>query len=552
MVVFDISHKELNQALGKTIKINELEEVLFDMGFELASIQEDLLTIEITAERLDVLSLQGLARAIKSFKEWEKPKVEFQINKKDYVVYVTKKVKDIRPYTVCAIIKNLKLDDSKIKQIINVQEKLHSLLARGRTKGAIGIYPLDTIKLPITYTASKPEEIKFIPLGSDKMMHGLEILSDHPTGKEYAHLLKGKEMFPYFIDAKGEILSMPPIINSEKTGRVTEKTKQLFIECSGFDKVLLNEMLTNIVTMFDQMGGEIYEVEVKYELGEKEKLPLVSSREMFVYKKTIYNLMGIQLDDETLKKLLEKMMYEVVKITKEQIVIKAPCFRRDLWHQIDVADDIARAYGYNNLKLELPQISTIGATLPLSDLKEELSQVMVGLNFLETYTNTLVSKTDHIEKMNLTNSNPITVINGTENQTMMRLSILPELLNSIMHNRSNTLPQKIFEAGLVVIPDQTKDVKCRTDLNLSALIADKEVSFTNLKQTLDFLLKTKGLKCEIIPTTHESFIKGRVGKIILNQKEIGLIGELHPQVLINFGLITPIVVFEINLNLLVN
>jgi len=188
MVVFDISHKELNQALDKTITINELEEVLFDMGFELAAIQEDLLTIEITAERLDVLSLQGLARAIKSFKEWEKPKVEFQINKKDYVVYVTKKVKDIRPYTVCAIIKNLKLDDSKIKQIINVQEKLHSLLARGRTKGAIGIYPLDTIKLPITYTASKPEEIKFIPLGSDKMRHGIEILADVPTGKEYAHL----------------------------------------------------------------------------------------------------------------------------------------------------------------------------------------------------------------------------------------------------------------------------------------------------------------------------------------------------------------------------
>jgi phenylalanyl-tRNA synthetase beta chain len=546
-VIINTTLQDVQKALGKKITVKELEETLFDMGFELVENEDKTLTIELTPERLDLLSLQGFARAIKCFKYGEKIKTNFKTKKNNYVVNVTKEVKNVRPYTVCAVIKNLKLDEDKLLQIIDLQEKLHNLLARGRVKGAIGVYPLDKIKMPITYTAADPKKIKFVPLGMSKIMNGHEILTEHEKGKEFAHLLEGKEKFPYFIDENNQILSMPPIINSENTGKVTTNTKDLFIECSGFDKLLLNEMLTNIVTMFDDMDADIYDVEVKYENEKSEILPKLNPIEMIIQRKTISQLLGLNLDDEKLKELLSKMMYQVKSITKTEIQVLAPCYRRDLWHEIDVADDIARAYGYNNFKLVVPKISTFGETLPISDLKEELSQFMVGFGFLETYTYTLVSKKDHTEKMLQDKIKFIPVINGTENQTMMRVSIIPELLNSLSNNRHNPLPQNIFEVGLTIIPDDKKDVLCKNQMNLTSMIADKVVSFTQIKQILDALLKSKGLICEIMPISHSSFIDGRCGQVIVNGNEIGIIGEIHPQVLVNFGLITPVACFEINI-----
>lgn len=546
-VIINTTLSELQKVLGKKISTKELEQTLFDMGFELEENEDNTLTIELTPERLDLLSIYGFARAIKCFKFNEKVKTKYLAKNNNYVVNVTKEVKDVRPYTVCAVIKNLKIDEEKLNQIIDLQEKLHNLLARGRVKGAIGIYPLDKIKMPITYTAADPKKIKFIPLGVDKIMNGHEILTEHEKGKEFAHLLEGKDKYPYFIDANEEILSMPPIINSENTGKVTFDTTDLFIECSGFDKVILNEMLTNIVTMFDDMGGEVYNVEVKYPNNQKEILPILNPIEMKVKKETISKLLGLNLDDKKLKELLSKMMYEVKSISKTEIEILAPTYRRDLWHEIDVADDIARAYGYNNFELVMPDIPTIGESLPISDLKEELSQFLVGFGFLETYTNTLVSQKEHTTKMLDETIKFIPVINGTENQTMMRVSIIPELLKSLEKNRHNPIPQKIFEAGLVVILDDKKDVLCKNQMNLTAMITDKTVTFTQIKQILDATLNTKGLTCEIKPTQNPSYINGRCGYIIVNNQNIGIIGELHPQVLTNFGLITPVACFEINL-----
>ncbi|MFP4567907.1 MAG: phenylalanine--tRNA ligase subunit beta [Candidatus Woesearchaeota archaeon] len=541
----------INKELVKKITLDELENVLFDMGFELDKLDSGELNIELTPERLDLLSLQGFARAINSFKFGVEPKTHFKINKSNYVVNVTSKVENVRPFTVCAVIKNLSLDDNKLEQIIDIQEKLHSLLARGRVKGAIGIYPLDKIKMPITYSADFPDKINFVPLGESRIFNGREILINTEKGREFAHLLNNLKMYPFFIDSNNKILSMPPIINSDLTGKVTTNTKDLFIECSGFDKLLLNELLVNIITMLDFMGGDIYGVDVKYP-NETITYPRLEPITLTVKKDTISKLLGLSLNDNILKNLLLKMLYSVKSINKSEIIVEAPCFRRDLWHEIDVADDIARAYGYNNFKLALPNISTIGKTLPISDLKEELSNLLVGLNFIELYTNTLVSKKDHVNNMLLGNVNFIPVINGTENQSMMRLSILPELLNSLMNNKHISLPHRVFEVGFTIIPDKSCDVLCKNQLNLACVIADRQVTFTQIKQVLNNVLKSKGLSCVIKPSKNPSYINGRFGLIFINDIEVGIIGEVHPEVLSNFKLFNPVACFELNLNLLLN
>src|SRR3989338_41114 len=148
-----------------SLKINQIEKEIgvldenmknkiIMMGVEIDSAASDAITFNITPNRPDLLSFQGFIRAIKAFIGKEKGIKKYVVHnpKKDYTIKISPSVKDVRPYTACAIVKNLSLDNEKIKEIIDLQEKLHSTIGRNRKKLAIGIYPLEKISLPIKYT----------------------------------------------------------------------------------------------------------------------------------------------------------------------------------------------------------------------------------------------------------------------------------------------------------------------------------------------------------------------------------------------------------------
>ena len=252
-VTFNV--KQFEKDIGKLDE--KMQEKIILFGTNLEKVTEDELELEITPNRPDLLSYQGFKRSFLAFLGKKTELKEYKIKKpgKDFDVIIDSSVEKIRPYTACAIVKNLSFNDEKIKEIIDIQEKLHGTLGRNRKKVAIGIYPLEKIKLPITYKALEPDKIKFFPLEMDREMSGLEILQRHPTGRDYAHLLAGKEKFPIFIDAGKNILSMPPIINSHLTGKIEETTKEVFIECSGFDFFVLSKCLNILITTLAEMGG---------------------------------------------------------------------------------------------------------------------------------------------------------------------------------------------------------------------------------------------------------------------------------------------------------
>jgi len=201
-----ILKKQFEREIGKLDE--KMKEKIALFGTPLESVTDDEIEIEIFPNRPDLLSYHGFKRSFLAFLGRKTGLKEYKIRKpeKNDYIKVHSSVKDIRPYTACAIIRGIRLDDQKIKEIIEVQEKLHSTIGRKRKKLAIGIYPLEKITLPITYKALEPDRIKFIPLEYGREMSGLEILQKHPTGKEYAHLLKGKTKFPIFIDSKNKVL----------------------------------------------------------------------------------------------------------------------------------------------------------------------------------------------------------------------------------------------------------------------------------------------------------------------------------------------------------
>ena len=171
------------KGLKGNLSLDELKDRISMLGTDLESIDENEINVEIFPDRPDMLSEQGFARAFNSFINVETGLKKYKVEKSNEKVIIDKSVKEVRPFTACAIIKGIKFDDEKIKEVVQIQEKLHVTYGRNRKKVAIGIYPYEKIKPPIRFFAESPDKIKFIPLEFDKEITGLQILSMHPTGR---------------------------------------------------------------------------------------------------------------------------------------------------------------------------------------------------------------------------------------------------------------------------------------------------------------------------------------------------------------------------------
>ena len=544
MAVVNIDRKTFEQEIGSLDA--KMQEKIFMFGNPIQNLNDKELQIEVFPNRPDMLSYQGFKRAFLAFLGKEVGLREYKINKpeKNYVVSIDSSVKDIRPYTACAIIKDIKLDDEKIKELIEIQEKLHVTLGRKRKKLAIGIYPLEKIKLPITFKAIEPDQIKFIPLESDKELSGLEILQKHPTGKEYAHLLAGKAKFPIFVDDDNNILSMPPVINSQKTGRVTSETKNLFVECSGFDEEILKSCLNILVSTMADMGAKIYQMEIKYKVTKKEITPDLKTSEMKISIENVNKLLGLSLNEKQIKENLEKMGHGYNKG-----VVTIPAWRIDVLHEVDLIEDIAIAYGYENFIPEIPEISTIGEESKNEIIKRKLSEILIGLGMIEVSNYHLTTKKDQGEKMDLSEkkSSFIEIIGSKTEYNILRENLSHYLLKNLSENVDSEYPQKIFEIGKVFTLEGTEQ---KVNEKESLSIAVSPGNFTEVKQVLEYLFKMASQKIEFKEATKlpEHFVEGRTAEVLLNKKVVGYIGEIHPKILSNWRIRMPVALLEISID----
>ena len=547
MTILTLNKKQLESVIG--VIDEKMQDKISMFGTPIEEVTDKEVSVEIFPNRPDLLSMQGFTRAINCF--FKKPGIKtFKVNKpeKDYKVIIDKSVKQVRPLTVCAIIKNLNLNNNKIKEIIEIQEKLHASYGRNRKKLAIGIYPLETIKLPIRYKALPADNIKFQPLKSKKELTGRQILSQHPAGREYGDSLNKKEVYPIFEDANKEILSMPPIINSHKTGKITEKTKEVFIECSGFNQEYLNKTLNMIVTTFADLGGQIYAMEIQ----DKSKTisPNLESEKFPFEINNINKTLGLKLSEKEIISLLAKMGigHESKKDTNVALI---PSYRTDILHEIDLSEEIAIAYGYDKFIPEIPEISTIGQEDNLAILKRKISEMLAGLNLLEISTYHLSTKEKQFKNLNYKEfkQDLIEVEDSKTENNILRNSLLAQSIAILSENSDAEYPQKIFELGKVFEHDKEgSETGIKETEKLCISLCYEKANFTELKQILDYLTRMLDLKYEIKETTHPCFIEGRTGEIIINNKPIGILGEVKPIVLKNNKIKMPVSSLEISLD----
>lgn len=530
-----INKKHFEKEIG--VLDEKMKYYIIMFGVEIEDINSESITLGITPNRPDLLSFHGLARAVRSFigKESGIRKYKIHNPEKNYIVKISPSVKDIRPYTACAIVKNLSLDDEKIKEIIDLQEKLHLTIGRNRKKLAIGIYPLEKITLPIKYEARSPENISFIPLESQKVMTASEILRLHSTGKAYSHLLDKYEKYPVFVDSKDKILSMPPIINSQETGKISLETKDVFIECSGFNLSFLQKTLNIIVTSLADMGGSIHAMSLEYD--KKIITPDLTPEKMKISLENTNKLLGLNLKEKDLEKLFPKMGYN---FQSGKAII--PPWRTDIMHEVDLMEDIAIAYGYDKFSPEIPSISTIAEESYKSRLKLKFSEILIGLEFIETSSYHLI-KEEEIKKFK--SLDKIDLESSKTEYKFLRPNLLIPTLRISAENKDSEYPQKIFEIGTVFKKDPEFDTGISESEHL--LISSSPGNATYMKQILDYMSKMLSLSFEIKESAIEGLIEGRTYSIFLNSKSIGFFGETHPETLREWNIKMPLAVIEISL-----
>ncbi|MBI5803627.1 phenylalanine--tRNA ligase subunit beta [Candidatus Pacearchaeota archaeon] len=530
----------------KHIKLTkEVEEKISLFGTPLEKIDNEEIEIEVFPNRPDLISLHGFMRGFKTFLGNGSGLKKYDIKnpEKDFSVKVFPSVNKVRPFTVCAIVKGFNFDDEKIKEIIELQEKLHFTIGRNRKKVAIGIYPLGKIKLPIKYRALAKDKIKFVPLDAEKEMSGSEILRKHPKGKDYAHLLKDEERYPIFSDAGSSILSMPPIINSKETGKIDEKTKDVFVECSGSDFNTLSKTLNIVVTTLAEMGGQIYQVNLDY-MGKKITTPDLTPDKMKISVDNANKVLGLKLKEKNLRGLLHRMGYDY-----KEGVVHVPPWRTDVLHEVDIIEDIAIAYGYDKLIPEIPNVSTIGEESTESKTMRKLAELFVGLGMLEIQTYHLVRKEDFdIVKA----GEKIEVEDSRTDYRFLRTNLINNVLNVLSQNKDKDYPQKVFEVGTVFSRDNSGESETGIKETNNLIAAISPGNFTEIKQIVNYLFASFEIEFKLKEDVNSCLIDGRTAAIFLGDKKIGYFGEVHPRTLKAAGIKMPVAVLEMNSDIFIN
>lgn len=538
--------KDLQRLVKRKITVKELEEAILYAKGEIESVEDDIIKVDIKdTNRPDLWSVEGIARELRTHLGKD-GLVKYKINKSNFKMIVDKKVEKVRAKTVGAVVKNLRFDDYFIKQIIQLQEKIHQTYGSNRNFAAIGVYDFDKIRFPIRYTTVKPDGIKFVPLDFEEEMTPREILKKHPCGRDYGHLISKSPEYPLMIDSKGNVLSIPPIINSAYTGKITEKTKNVFIEITGHKLDRISIALNVIVTALAERGGRIYSVDIYY--GKKKIVrPDLKPKEFSLDQDYCRRILGLDISNKDIIKLLNKSGCNT-KLGKK-IVVEYPAYRDDIMHQRDIIEDVAISYGYDKIEPKLPEFTTIGKADGMEIFSNTLSEIMIGLGLQEILSYTLTSKKDLFEKMNIKEEavaeieNPISM-----NWNVFRSWLMPSLLEFLSENKHVDYPQRIFEIGDTVVLDAKHETRTRDIRKLAIALTDNSVSYEEISSYLDAFLRALGLKYELRRKEHNSFIHGRVAEIFVNNESIGIIGEIHPQVLENWRLEKPVVGFELDIN----
>jgi phenylalanyl-tRNA synthetase beta chain len=552
-----LSLNDLEGLLGKTLPRDKegLNEIFAFVKGDVESLEGDAVSIEVKdSNRPDIWAVEGIARALRGYLGVGQGKEIKLAGNSSLRVVIDKRLKPIRPYISTAIVKGLQPTDEALKSWINLQEKLDLTYGRKRKRASIGFYQADLIQSPLSYTVANPDIITFTPLGSEKRQSLREILETHPKGAEYGEIISQFETWPILVDGADNVLSLPPVINSNDLGRITTETRNILVEVTGTNAETVHNTLKIVVSSLAERGGKIYTCLETYSYGSPRRLvsPDLSPTASRLRLSYINKLVGTSLTLKEASRFAERAGYRVRRATRDTIHLEIPCYRTDIMHSVDIVEDIAIAMDINKLKPDWPRIWTVGNVARETDETEGVAEIMVGLGFQEVLTYVLTSPVVVSENMRSGEDKLVGLLNPRmTTHTTLRSWVLPSLLEILSHNTHVDYPQKIFEIGQSIRRGEDQTPPIQETRKLAAVTIHANAGFTEIRSFLDAVAENEGRSFQIREKEHPSFLSGRCGAIISKDgAEVGIIGEVNPRVIKSWGLNLPAAAFEIELSAL--
>lgn len=558
MPTIDIKKQDLDRLIGRKLSIPVLEKHLMLAKAELKeyNVETDALKVELSdSNRPDLWSAEGIARQIRIHLSGRPESYPFFANhqKASHRIVVSKDMKPVRPFIAACTARGIKMTDDILAQMIQSQDKLSEIFGRKRATVSIGIYELDRITFPVEYKLVDPKDPKyaFIPLGMEERITLAGIIERHPKGIAYGGIVTPHDRWPILIDSMGKVLSFPPIINSREIGEVKPDTKNVLIEVTGTDLRMTALTLNILAVSFYDRGAVIEPVDVEYRyatpLGRRIVFPVDTGGRISVPLDVFSSVLGEDIGGKEIENRLSSYGHKV-KVSRGMVDVRFAPYRDDIMHPVDLIEDFAISRGYDSFQPLMPRESTVGSLSDIERFSDAVRTYMVGAGFQEVMSNILGSRED-LEDMAVDGDGLIEVANPMSlAYSVLRNSTILSLLRVEAASLKAFYPHRIFEVGEVAVQDKSLNMGTRTDLNMGALVAHPSANFSEAHSYLDMLFYYLGMDYRLEPAEHPVFMLGRCGRIISDDKALGFIGEVRPEVLERRQITMPCAAFEINLD----
>ena len=558
MPTISFFQNDFEQLLGQSVRLDQLESWLPLVKGELKAFTQATGEIRLELQdsnRPDLWSVEGIARQIRIALQGSPPAYPFLHAKPRAKrrILVAKGLERVRPYVAACTATGYTVTEEGLVQLIQAQEKLADLYGHKRKTVSVGLYRLSRIHFPVTYGLVKPTEARFTPLGFSEKLTLQDILTVHPKGIEYGSILADQPRLPLLWDREGQILSFPPIINSQDIGQVHAGDSAVLVEVTGTDMRMVLLTLNVFATNLADRGATIDPIDVQYpydtDWGKSIKTPCDIGNVQKIPLKAIESALGLPIDTELVQQTLRAYGYEV-KASRHTLAVRLPHYRSDLMHPVDVAEDVAISRGYDSFVPVMPAQFTVGALSSLEMMSDYVREHVIGQGFQEIFSNILLSHEELVERMRLPAEEQVVEVDNVMSHSFscLRSWIVPSLLRVETASPRAFYPHRLFEIGEVAIPDSSQELGSRTTTRLGIVIAHPHANFSEVHTCLDVLMFYLVKDYELEPLNHASFLDGRAGTILSHGQPVGLIGELHPEVLENWGISVPISVFELDVD----
>jgi phenylalanyl-tRNA synthetase beta chain len=514
---------------------------------------QQAMRLDLLADRPDLFDVGGLARALRGTLGIESGLPKYSVKASNIVVTVDKSLGDpssYRPFIACAVMTLPAVDERSLIAIMKLQENLHWGVGRDRKLASIGVYDLATITGPISYRTIDPDKEPFVPLGMPgKKMTGRQILESHPKGMAYADLLQGLKRYPVLVDSKGQVLSMPPIINSDET-KVKKGTTRVFIDVTGISEAAVTKSLDTLVCSLAEIGGTVETVAITDADGKKRTTPDLVPSTSDIDLAESKRWLGLPLDDKSLTESLHKMRFDIAPTkTAGRFTVSYPAYRTDIRHMVDLFEDVAIGFGYGNIEPRLVRSMTVGTPRREEVLSDRVRQILIGLGYSEIMSLPLTTEEHEFERLRLPTPERYAQVTNPKLKAynVVRGHLMGGLFEALRENRRRPMPQRLFEIDNVVDLDESAETGAAEYRKVALAEIGRESGYASARSMIDSLVRELGWQVEYRAIEHPTFVSGRVAEFLVAGQSVGIMGEVHPAVLTDFGLTYPVALAELTL-----